>query len=109
MTARLPASALLLIAGCGSVGGTGPESAEPEWRKIEGEPLVEVLPRDAIPAIDAPTFVSAAEADAFLASDETVLGVVGAGGTARCYSSWQLERHEIVNDRLDGEPIAVTW
>lgn len=78
-------------------------------REIEGEPLYRVLPRGAIPAIDEPRFVSAQEADAFLAPDETVLGVVGRDGTARCYSTWHLDRHEIVDDVLDGEPIAATW
>ena len=49
------------------------------------------------------------EADAFMDPDETVLGVVGADGTAKCYSAWQLDGHEIVNDVLDGQPITATW
>jgi len=68
-----------------------------------------VLPPDAIEAVDDPIFVSAEEADAFLAPEEPVLGVVGPDGTAKAFSAWQLEHHEIVNDTLDGEPIAVTW
>ncbi|MCP3914830.1 MAG: DUF3179 domain-containing protein [bacterium] len=104
----------LLVPGCR---GDGHEEVEPSraerlagpWRQIEGEDLVEVLPRDGIPAIDDPTYVSAQEAEAFLAPDEAVLGVVGKNGTARAYSAWQLDRHEIVNDDLDGEPIAATW
>jgi hypothetical protein len=76
---------------------------------VEGEPMYEVLPPDAIPAIDAPRFVDAETADGFLAPDEPVLGVVGRDGTSKCYSAWQLEGHEIVNDELDGEPIAATW
>ncbi len=79
------------------------------WRKIEGEDLIEVLPRDGIPAIDDPVYVSADEAEEFLVPGETVLGVVGKNGTARAYSAWHLDRHEIVNDDLDGEPIAATW
>ena len=42
-------------------------------------------------------------------ANETVLGVVGKNGTAKCYSAWQLDSHEIVNDELDGTPIAATW
>lgn len=76
---------------------------------VEGQPMYTVLPMDAIPSIDEPVFVSASEADAFLQPEEPVLGVVGANGSARAYSAWHLEGHEIVNDVLDGRPIAATW
>ncbi|MBM3779470.1 MAG: DUF3179 domain-containing protein [Acidimicrobiia bacterium] len=66
-----------------------------------------VLPRDAIPAIDNPTFEPAASAAA-LADEEIVLGLVGER-EQRAYSTWQLDRHEIVNDIFEGTPIAVTW
>ena len=62
-----------------------------------------------IPAIDEPRFAEAAEADAFLEPDEPVLGIVGRDGTAKAYSAWHLDGHEVVNDDLDGEPIAATW
>ena len=68
-----------------------------------------VVAPDEIQAIDRPGFVSASAADRFLRPEEPVLGVVGAEGTAKCYSTWQLEAHEIVNDELDGAPIAATW
>ena len=38
-----------------------------------------------------------------------MLGVIGASGTAKAYSTWHLEGHEIVNDELDGAAIAATW
>ena len=79
------------------------------YELIEGEPMFTVVPKDGIPAIDDPVFVSASEADAFMDANETVLGVVGKDGTAKCYSAWQLDSHEIVNDELDGESIAATW
>lgn len=65
-----------------------------------------VLPRDAIPAIDKPSFEPAARAK--LDDREPVLGIVGER-EQRAYSTWQLDRHEIVNDVFDGKPIAVTW
>lgn len=71
--------------------------------------MYDVLPLDGIPAIDAPEFVAAAQAAAFMVDDEPVIGVVGVDGTAKCYSAWHLDVHEIVNDTLDGNPIAVTW
>jgi len=79
------------------------------YELIEGEPMFTVVPKDGIPAIDEPVFVSASAAEAFMQADETVLGVVGKDGTAKCYSAWQLDSHEIVNDELDGTPIAATW
>ena len=65
-----------------------------------------VLPRDAIPAIFDPEFESASKAR--LANHELVIGVVGEN-EQRAYSTWQLDRHEIVNDTFEGRPIAVTW
>ncbi len=76
---------------------------------VEGTPMYTVLPVDAIPAIDAPTFATGDEAAALMRPGETVLGVVGADGTAKAYSTWHLDSHEIVNDVLDGDPIAATW
>lgn len=96
--------------------GQSPEPAPVKGRssldepdEIEGEPLLTLLPPDEIRAIDEPRFVTADEAEAFMDLDETVLGVVGADGTAKCYSTLQLDAHEIVNDVLDGRPIAATW
>lgn len=77
--------------------------------RIEGElRLVTLLARDAIPAIDAPEFYSADEADREYGPDELVLGVV-MEGESRAYSTDLLDRHEIVNDAIAGHPIAVTW
>jgi hypothetical protein len=65
-----------------------------------------VLPRDAIPAIFDPEFEPASKAR--LAGHELLIGVVGEN-EQRAYSTWQLDRHEIVNDTFEGRPIAVTW
>ena len=65
-----------------------------------------VLPRDAIPAIFNPEFEEASEAR--LADHELVIGVVG-DREQRAYSTWLLDRREIVNDTFEGRPIAVTW
>ena len=109
LTSPAPYLPLAVLTATGCLSSTSEPLEEPAWRLIEDEPLMEVLPRDAIPAIDDPTYVSAAEADAFMLPDEPVLGVVGADGTARAYSAWHLDHHEIVNDVLDGEPLAATW
>jgi Protein of unknown function (DUF3179) len=72
----------------------------------EPEQLHMVLPRDAIPSIDEPAFEPASKAK--LSNREPVLGIVGEH-EQRAYSTWQLDRHEIVNDVLEGTPITVTW
>jgi hypothetical protein len=52
--------------------------------------------------------VPAAAAGTFMRDDEMVLGVFD-GQQARAWSTWHLDRHEIVNDRLRETPIAATW
>lgn len=74
---------------------------------IDGDPVMRGLPRDAIPAIDVPTFVPAAQA-AWMRDDEPVIGIA-IEGTARAYPAWLLDGHEIVNDTIAGRAIAVTW
>jgi hypothetical protein len=69
--------------------------------------LASVLPKDAIPSIDAPVFEHASRTFQYV-DDEPVIGVVGQH-EQRAYSAWTLDLHEIVNDEIDGVPIAVTW
>lgn len=76
---------------------------------IEGQPMYTVLPKDAIPSIDEPRFLKGEAAAGQMQANELVLGILGKDGTAKAYSAWQLDGHEIVNDTLDGEPIAATW
>ena len=70
--------------------------------------IVRLLGKDAIPAILEPEFVSVSEADRWMSSEEGVLGV-SIGGEDRAYPVSMLSRHEIVNDVVGGEPVAVTW
>jgi hypothetical protein len=88
-----------------------PEEAAPSRSpasKYEDLELITLLPPDAIPAIDDPQFLSAAEADEFYDPDELVMGVTFNGDT-RAYSIPLLSNHEIVNDTVGGVKIAVTW
>lgn len=73
-----------------------------------GDEVYQVLPLGAIPAIDNPEFVIGEAADAQMRPGEPVLGVV-LGDTARAYSLWQLDHHELVNDEIEGTAIAATW
>jgi hypothetical protein len=75
---------------------------------IDGDPMYRVLAVGAIPAIDAPEYISGKQAERHMRPEEPVIGVV-VGGEARAYSLWQLDAHEIVNDEIEGSAIAVTW
>ncbi len=65
-------------------------------------------PKDGIPAIDEPRFVSPDAAAAWIDAREPVI-VVQSGADARAYPLQILIYHEIVNDRVGGVPMAVTF
>ncbi|WDE09416.1 DUF3179 domain-containing protein [Thalassomonas haliotis] len=64
-------------------------------------------PRDGIPALSHPAFVDAGKAD-FLLPQSRILGV-SIGGKAKAYPIAILNHHEIVNDRLAGKDITVSF
>jgi len=104
-------SALVLPA----VARAGPEEWRREWPRTDFSrhslPYDEFVsggpPKDGIPAIDHPPFVSVAEARG-LVPHEPVISVA-IGGEARAYPLRVMIWHEIVNDTVGGMPIAVTW
>lgn len=65
-------------------------------------------PKDGIPAIDQPRFVTARRADRFLAPDDIIFGVI-LNGEVKAYPQKILVWHEIVNDRLGQENVSVTY
>jgi thiol-disulfide isomerase/thioredoxin len=75
-------------------------------------PYSEILsggpPKDGIPAIDDPQYVSAEEADEWLKAEEPVI-LVQVGGDARAYPIQILMWHEIVNDATGDVPVTVTF
>jgi hypothetical protein len=64
-----------------------------------------VLPPDAIPSVDEPTFGP----DYFGDPDDEVIVVDLGDAPARAYPVRILHYHEIVNDEIDGQAVAVTW
>lgn len=74
-------------------------------------PIKEILRggpgRDGIPSLDKPAFVPADKAK-FLRPDDRVLGVA-LNDVKRAYPIRILNYHEIVNDRLGGRPIVITY
>lgn len=63
--------------------------------------------RDGIPAIDEPNFVSPDKA-IFLRDWDRVLGVFH-NGIAKAYPIKIMEKHEVVNDKFDGQAVTVTY
>lgn len=85
------------------------ERPEPEVHGIfQGDKMYTLLPPDGIPAIMAPAYLTGQPAAAQMSPRETVLGLASADD-AVCWSAWQLDHHEIVNDVFDGTAIAATW
>ena len=75
-------------------------------------PLDDILsggpPRDGIPALLDPQFISAKEAADSLKPGDKVIGV-SMGGQARAYPIRILNYHELANDRIGDTPLLVSW
>lgn len=75
-------------------------------------PLSEILsggpPKDGIPSIDEPKFISQKSAEEFIDDESVGLGLIHNGET-RFYPYQILVWHEIVNDTISGERVLVTY
>jgi hypothetical protein len=65
-------------------------------------------PRDGIPALFDPEYISGGEADKLLDPAEEVIGLV-INGVARAYPIRIMSWHELVNDEIAGTPYLVSW
>ena len=83
------------------------ESGGPAFDPIRSDEIVSVLPQDAIPALIKPNYLSVSQASD-INDQEEVLGVV-INGDARAYPLSTMSAHEIVDDDVGGQPVAVTW
>jgi Protein of unknown function (DUF3179) len=99
------------ITNTGSINKTS-TTEEKEEKKNDIVPLDQIVsggpPPDGIPSIDEPKFISIQEADKYLEDSELVLGV-NINGDVRAYPLEILVWHEIVNDKVGGVPVAVTY
>jgi hypothetical protein len=75
---------------------------------VQGYIMYSVLKKGDIPGIYDPEFYGAAQAAEVYFDDEPLM-IVSGTNSIHAYSTWHLDRHEIVNDRIDGLPLAVTW
>ena len=64
-------------------------------------------PKDGIPAISTPTMIEVTQAD-YLQAGDRVIGIE-INGDARAYPIGILNWHEIVNDRVGGQAVAITY
>ena len=65
-------------------------------------------PRDGIPALVDPEFLAAEQGRHNLAGGDRVLGIF-LGGEAKAYPIRILNWHELVNDKVGGRAMLVTW
>lgn len=99
--------------------GAGPSQAQDDllegWETNTSKSLIdfnELIPggpgKDGIPSIDNPEFIPVDEAQGWITYSEPVIAVEYQG-EARAYPLQILIWHEIVNDRIKGRPILVTF
>jgi hypothetical protein len=107
-----------VLAACGESRGEPRGASSPTARAAQSPPhdrLSEFAanvkaggpPKDGIPPIDEPEFVPASDAE-FLTDEDVVFGLER-DGEARAYPQLVLVWHEIVNDRVGGGPLSVTY
>lgn len=77
--------------------------------KIEKSELLQgCFSKDCIPSIDEPKFESVSSANKWLDDEDTIFAV-NYNGVLRAYPQGIMNWHEIVNDNIGGDPIAVTF
>jgi len=96
-----------ILAAATTAAAAGRHAPQP-FAVVDGDTVWSVLPPDAIPAVRKPVYLSCRAARARMSPDEPVIGVV-LDDSAVCWSTWHLDRHEIVDDVLAGTAIAATW
>ena len=99
---KLLAGTLLVVAFFMLSGFRLDNAIVPQEEILSGGP-----PKDGIPAILEPKFISAAKV-AFLSPGDQVIGIE-VEGQARAYPIRILNLHEVVNDTVNGIPIVVTF
>lgn len=88
----------------GETFGYGPKSpSDVPWNEV----IQACGFRDCIPSLDMPKYIAASDAD-FLGESDLVLAIE-IDGDARAYPIAILNFHEIVNDEIADQPIAVTY
>lgn len=95
---------ILLFAACGDNDRFGPLS---EWSIPSGEVMDGGPGKDGIPSIDSPQFDQVDDVD-FMDDEDLIVGMVK-DGVAKAYPHKILDWHEIVNDKVGDQEIALTY
>ncbi len=109
-------SAFVLLIVVSATGKANPAFWKLEWPNTDfsksSVPFDEIfsggVPKDGIPPIDRPRFASIADVSRLYKGTEPVI-TVNVTGDAKAYPLGILMTHEIVNDKLGGKPITVTY
>ena len=109
-------AATVAISGSSAMAQSGPSFWSHEWPDTDfsqtSVDFIEILsggpPKDGIPAVDDPQFVTVSDVEG-IGAREPVVTVEIEGARPRTYPIRYLTWHEIVNDRIDGVPVTVTF
>ncbi len=88
--------------------GAGQKPFDVTQHSIPLSDIQRSVPKDAIPALVHPGFVTASEVGKLLDLKDRVLGVY-LNGEAKAYPIRILNWHELVNDEVGGQPVLVSW
>jgi hypothetical protein len=99
---KIKISVILLISFVFLTGFNTDNAIVPQPEILSGGP-----PKDGIPAILKPKIIEPGQA-AYLEDSDAVIGVK-IGNESRAYPVKVLNWHEVVNDTIDGVPVAVTF
>lgn len=95
--------------------GFGQNRLLQNWQTNTDKALIELdelkrggPPKDGIPSIDNPAFISTDEARSWITDKEPVIAIEYKGKT-RAYPLQVMIWHEIVNDRINGDPVLATF
>ena len=98
-----------------SLAASGQSQNLPGWKTNTDKAIVELdelkrggPPKDGIPSIDNPQFISIDEAESWIVDKEPVIAVEYEG-SVRAYPLQVMIWHEIVSDRINGDPLLVTF
>lgn len=110
---RLTYVIILLIGICST--GYGQGQLSQEWKTNTQKSLIDLdelkrggPPKDGIPSIDDPKFMSPDEASSWISDQEPVISFQYEG-EARAYPLQIMIWHEIVNDEIAGDPLLITF
>ena len=81
---------------------------EPKKTEVNGHTMYTLLKPGDIPAIFEPVYISIDSAGNYYHDNEPLM-VIADGDSAKAFSTWHLDRHEVVNTYINGKAITVTW